>query len=789
MVPFALAVGAALYWQAMTPLSLTTRFATLDREEPLSPLRRSSDAGCTLRGTVVSAADGEPVPGAVVSLSASGSADEAPVIAVTDLRGNWQLAAAAGPNQRLGIANAAFLPQLASASCPQPPLRTALAAGGASLRGDVRGPAADPLADVLILARAGQDEEPGWLGAFTDRHGVYRLRLAPGSYHMAAHRPGYGSEARRDVLIRGSGGRVDFWLGPSEPRHGRLLGDGDLTGVVLSARSAGRWGSSGMRRGHVRLRPDGTFVVEQLPPGPFEISARGKSHVAPATVIDSPATTAESGFVLSLQPARRIAGRVTTIVDGAPAGDALIVARAALTGEQFSARARSTRDGAFEIDGLPPGRFELVQQAEDGEAEHERVLGTVDVREHDRDDVALAIAASPARATPPATVGRAVTGVVVTPRGEPTGAGWLTATPVDPGQPRRVPLATDGSFVLDSLPATGRYSLTLSNEAGVRPWADGERAQTLDLSDGGALDELRAVPCTTNIGGKLVDETGKPLADATVWAVAIQTAAAGNDALENGTRFGTTMNDGRFVLPGLCQGGYRVFGRSRDGRHRGHVDTRAETVIGLRTFAVSELRGRVGTGSEPIGSLRVVLGGPSPRELSTHGGDGHFTVGELEPGAYEILIQAEHGYALGRLLLEPGKAHVEAWELSPYRALRGRLREAGGAPVADAQVALWYEPQVPPQPKGLGAPPRAARGTSALRSRQYRARTQRDGSFELRQVIGASGLLSFRDARGPLLVDGLRPEITLGPTAPDYVLPFRDLQELELDLGEVEVTR
>lgn len=133
--------------------------------------------------------------------------------------------------------------------------------------------------------------------------------------------------------------------------------------------------------------------------------------------------------------------------------------------------------------------------------------------------------------------------------------------------------ATDalGRFEFKELPA-GRYTMTAS-KAGFVSLQYGQRRPSesgtpIELSDGQTIDKLQvALPRGSVLGGRITDEFGEPVANATVTAMRYSyaaggrrlTAAAGSNARD------TTDDQGHYRLFGLPPGEYFVSATLRTG--------------------------------------------------------------------------------------------------------------------------------------------------------------------------------------------------------------------------------
>jgi hypothetical protein len=129
---------------------------------------------------------------------------------------------------------------------------------------------------------------------------------------------------------------------------------------------------------------------------------------------------------------------------------------------------------------------------------------------------------------------------------------------------------TQGRFEIRELPA-GRYTMTVS-KAGFVTLQYGQRRPSesgtpIELADGQAIDKLSvALPRGSVLGGRIVDEFGEPVANATVsaWRYAYQGGARRMTPAGQNSR-DTTDDQGQYRLFGLPPGEYFVSAMLRGG--------------------------------------------------------------------------------------------------------------------------------------------------------------------------------------------------------------------------------
>ncbi len=155
------------------------------------------------------------------------------------------------------------------------------------------------------------------------------------------------------------------------------------------------------------------------------------------------------------------------------------------------------------------------------------------------------------------------------------------------------------------------------------------------------------------------------------------------------------------------------------------------------------IRGRVrdreghGIAGASVNALLRESGAPSAGEAVTEA-DGKFLVGGLGTGRHNVTLTAP-GYAAAYATATPGGEPLEL-VLEPGGEIAGRIVDAGGAPVDEAQVSA----EDPSRPRGRG--------------RSFGGRAEEgDGGFVLRDLPAGTYALSVRAAsRGEASMSGVR---------------------------------
>ena len=232
-------------------------------------------------------------------------------------------------------------------------------APGGSLRGLVVDDGGRPVALAPVRLAGALDRS-----TTTDEGGRFEFdELGAGSYQATLVDRGLGLVGSTPWVELSSEERleVEIVAEPLAVLRGRLLGAAPRGRLRVELRPAGAAVAGSRRRYVTAVGDDGLFEVSTIPEGRFELRVLdvGASAGAPLTVSTVDVLGPETFVELSVESTAS-SGAVTrgvATLDGAPAAGLYVHLRA---GETTTSWARIGHDGAFELDGVPPGSYTLL---------------------------------------------------------------------------------------------------------------------------------------------------------------------------------------------------------------------------------------------------------------------------------------------------------------------------------------------------------------------------------------------------------------------------------------------
>lgn len=570
----ALAAIAGLYLLMRTPEPADTAdpAAQQDPEAPPEERRNKPSPGprtieapelgwATAAGRVT-AAGGEAIASALVTLAPLDDDAGEPRTTTTDAGGSWSLTELPAGRYTLSATAPGYLagvrPDLKlRPKSDNPGLDLSLEPGGATLSGVVSDKTGGVIEGALVAITPSSGivrmRERESYFTLSDAEGRYAVQVPDGRHRVRASHSDYSSEAA--VLeLAGEPTTQDFALVPTAVIEGVVLRESDGAPVPFAEVTwkksrdmmlpGGGRATVFERGGGVTADGEGRFRVSGVPPGMLRLSARA-SQLASFEDVELPIGIAErvADVELRLAAAQDVRGRVVARADGSGVAEAEVM----LVSQLGSGRGVTTDEqGAFELLGVLPGSYQVVAEAE-GYAQGEGGPTSVEVG----GDAASSVLIELERAltiqgrVEPAV--HAEVSIELDAESLSVGRGGMMMLQ---GMASASATAATGNFELGPV-NPGRYTLQART-------ADG-RGGSIEVEVGpeGARDVVIPLEPRAVLAGRVEDFGGKPVGDVTVRARK-RKAASSLSVVVNGRELtalsGQVTADGSFELSGLDAG-------------------------------------------------------------------------------------------------------------------------------------------------------------------------------------------------------------------------------------------
>lgn len=420
-------------------------------------------------------------------------------------------------------------------------------------------------------------------------------------------------------------------------------------------------------RGHMPSRQaipfqaeDGSFMIDNLPPGVIELQVAALGHArASANGIEIEEAKTASGIEVKMERAARLKGRITTADGQGVSGATAYVKEPAESASSIVDRVMSDANGAYEIGSVPPGTHTIIFTKQ-GFIRQEKSVDAAGGKELHL-DVQL-------------ERGRAVTGRVVTERGEPIAAADIFTEP-GARTPQRTRSDADGAFRLEGL---GDGTIR------IRAQKDGFAASRLEI------DPSSTAPVTITLRrGATISGRVSGLAPEQLGAVHLYATAS--DFMQ--PVMGLVSANGAFTLTGIPDGMVAIHA-SIDGRSvekNVEVANGAAPPIELAFVEGFNVHGRVTVNGRALPGAFVHFSpdiqGASPATTQTSG-DGTYQVAGIAAGDYIIDVSANYqgSIATERRTISGPTTHDFEVKAS---TIRGRVVDARTQqPLPDARLLL-----------------------------------------------------------------------------------------------------
>jgi len=704
-------------------------------------------AGAVLAGRVVTAG-GEPVAGAeIVLCSVSWRGQPAGIQALSDATGHFQFTDL-GPGvfdlraSRNGFAAKVVLgveSPAVSQTVRAVDLGEITLGPGAAIEGRVTDRRGAPIAQAEVRIECpdffpwnllpGARNEP----LATGPDGRFRIEdLTPDSLcslsirhagHTAAQLPGVKAPTREPLRIE---------LATARALSGRIVGPLDEPvpeAVVQVDPREDRIESGGglSPDGGGRTDAGGRFRLEDLPPGPFDLTIAAPGYGQKTVHAVEVPEAGGPPLVISLAKGEMLTG---TVVDsrGKPVDRATV--RALLNedrdGNFLPVEGVTDGEGRYHLDGLEAGTYRAEVASPEG--------GFVSAK------VAVRPGINRLDFTFP---GGEVAGRVLGRGGAPIPDAVATLLPAVPSgvRPHTVTAAADGTFRMRSV-ADGDYLLTAEAEdfAALAEPAEihvaGQAVQDLELRlDRGAV-----------LTGKLIGVAPEDMRLGAIRAFS-QSATGSMSSSPTGVVVG-----GGYRIAGLRPGTWGVIASTADGRSvHGSVVIEPgmdQATLDLEWAAGYTLSGRILVDHAPLADAYLTLH-PIPAKMFSGSsafprtaGDGSFRITGVAPGRYLVSV-SQSGISRREEIEVSGDREIN-FDISTG-SLAGEILSAAGAPVADALVSLAGES---PDSAGpiLQSDEQGHFEISRLVAGTYRATIQKEGfaTAESQVVVTPGGMVQMQ---------------------------------------------
>jgi protocatechuate 3,4-dioxygenase beta subunit len=424
----------------------------------------------------------------------------------------------------------------------------------------------------------------------------------------------------------------------------------------------------------------GHALLKGVKPGWIGVEAKAPGY-APASSYASVGSAGATGkLAITLRKGAAVSGRVVD-ESGTPLPKVHVTAKE--PGGWSRDRGDQTTDdkGQFTFPALAPGSHTL--SAVDGE--HAPTQSTPITVKADRAVTGVEIKMK---------AGAVLSGVVVNADGKPQA--YATVRIAGKGaemwrvESRQATTDQKGKFELRGL---ARVKLVARAESD----AAASKLTDFDLSAKPEQRDVKLVlDVTGTIAGKVVDDTGKAVAEVQVNAVPDLLAGASMDGLAiAGMSSATTDGGGGFTIRGLPEGDYRLWAARHTGSFEdgwGKQSTTAKVGdknIKIMLAAPGGVVGKLVLESGTAPKLAYVQVGQNPGTPSNP--TGTFEVKELAPGPYDLHVMGPEfaEYVKHDVKIEPGKTlDLGTITVVRGRKLVGKVVDGSGAPIAGAKIKL-----------------------------------------------------------------------------------------------------
>jgi hypothetical protein len=535
-----------------------------------------------------------------------------------------------------------------------------------------------PVANARIIARSHDFtlQRMPVVSALSDVDGQFRFRgLGPGRYTVTATADHFASAETVEVTadVTSPSEDVECKLVPALSISGRVVDKrtarplADITVTVRAPESTDVVQSA-------RSRTDGTFALENLVPGDYQVGVMMATPPAPLDVRLQHGDV--EGLTIEMDAGASIAGRV--LYQGRPVDGASVRTQPASPDSERSFRGAedtANADGQFVLRGLSAGSYRVYAQSNRIGAFTHGPLVTVGEHEDKTGvDVELDLSGS-------------IAGTVIDQNDQPVVGAHLRFSLLQGSDFGEASSADDGTFAARALSGGGDYvyEVRASSDSPIKfRAASGTRFTPIPVRDG--TSHVSGVRIQVqferlSISGRVVSNEGAGLADV---AVSAQPRHA------PGWRLPTTTTDatGAFTIPDLPNGQYAVVARSPRGSRRADGVRAGAHDVELRLPAVGSIEGTLegftaapmvfafyaGDGRGPRSQVDDDLMMPTSYRATVAGTA--FSIKDVPAGDYRLKATAKDGHAEASVTVVPRRTARAVLRNAGFGSLEGRVTDA-----------------------------------------------------------------------------------------------------------------
>ncbi len=533
---------------------------------------------------------------------------------------------------------------VARAPVAAPTLAAPIEPGELRLEGIVLDRGEHPVGGVRVTLAGARETITEADGSFAFEH------LAAGSYVVAAELAGAYAE-ERDAKLTAT----------SDPVTLTLRGGAQLIVHVVAAESGAPIANAKVETSDRAglTDPTGTVALRALDTGStrIEVAAPGRAAVTQFVSSDDPELAIER--TVELAQGAALAGVVLDEL-GKPLANAAVNVDT-ITGS-WHAWVTTDDDGRWSIAAVAGGKHAIQAVATHHISAAEVVVETDGANA--RTDVVVRV-----------DRGGTISGKVVDRRGQPV----VDADVVTGFGHAKTDAA--GAFLVDGIPP-GDYAVSATTATR----GSAEHKLTLGAGDAAVIELVLG---DGSIAGRVVDDAGRPVADASLRA-----KHARNEHLY----FASSDDDGKFDFGGMEPGDYKVTIGRRDVTYADDVAPHVVTT-GARNvrFVIPQpiaITGRVLLDGRPLTSYGVVITtDPDPRYTDptpVRDASGRFTRTDIGPGTWAVTIVGRDiaKKTITGVTLATGRVDLGDIAVERGRVIAGRVVDDRGQPIGDARVEV-----------------------------------------------------------------------------------------------------